>query len=141
MNLALKEAKKAYKVGEIPIGAVIVKNNKVIAKAHNLKEKHKCTVDHAEILAIKKACKKLKNWRLLDCIIYITMYPCPMCASAINQSRISKVVCGTMPNYVDKDIINRILNDKNYGLPVEIVENVLNDNCYELLKKFFEKKR
>ena len=141
MNLALKEAEKAYKKGEIPVGAIIVKDNKIITKSHNLKEKHKCTIDHAEILAIKKACKKLKNWRLLGCSIYITMYPCPMCASAINQSRISKVVCGTIPSYADKTVINKILNDKNYGLPVEIVENVLADKCCELLKKFFEKKR
>ena len=83
MNIAIKEAKKAYKKGEVPVGAVIVKNNKIIAKAHNTKEKSKQAICHAEINAIKKATKKIKNWRLTNCDIYITLFPCPMCASAI----------------------------------------------------------
>ena len=141
MKYALKEAKKAYCRGEVPIGAVIVKNGKIIAKAHNLKELKHNAVCHAEILAINKACRKLKNWRLIDCTMYITMFPCPMCASAINQSRISKVVCGTIPDYANKEMIYEILNDKKYGLNVDIVENVLNDECLELLQKFFGKKR
>ena len=141
MKYALKEAKKAYCRGEVPIGAVIVKKGKIIAKAHNLKELKHNAVCHAEILAINKACRKLKNWRLIDCTMYITMFPCPMCASAINQSRISKVVCGTIPDYANKEMIYEILNDKKYGLNVDIVENVLNDECLELLQKFFGKKR
>ena len=141
MNIAYKEAVKAYNCGEVPIGAVIVKDNKIIARAHNLKESKNNATKHAEIIAIDKASKKLNNWRLNDCIIYITMFPCPMCASAINQSRISKIVCGTMPEYANKNTIYDILNDKNYGLPVKIVENVLNDECTELLRKFFSKKR
>ena len=108
MNLALKEAKKAYIKGEIPIGAVIVKNGKVISRGYNLKESKNNTIKHAEIVAIEKACAKIKNWRLIDCTIYITMFPCPMCASAINQARISKIVCGTIPEYVDKDIVYKI---------------------------------
>lgn len=141
MNLALKEAKKAYNRGEIPIGAVIVKNGKVVSKAHNLKESKQIVTKHAEILALEKACLKLKNWRLIDCVIYVTMFPCPMCASAINQSRISKIVYGTIPEYVNETVVNNILNDKNYGSPVEIVGDVLSDNCAKLLKKFFVEKR
>ena len=141
MNIALKEAKKAYKHGEVPIGAVIVKNNKIIAKGYNLKEKKCDATAHAELIAIKKASKKNKNWRLNDCVIYVTMMPCPMCASAINQARISKVVYGTIPNNVEKRKIYDILGGNEYGIPVEIVENVLNDECSNLIRKFFEKKR
>ena len=141
MKYALKEAKKAFLLGEVPVGAIIVKNCEIIAKAHNLKEKNKDSTAHAEILAIKKASKKLNNWRLNDCTMYITLFPCPMCASAINQSRISKIVYGTIPEYVDKSIINSILNDKKYGNSVEIVENSLKNECLLLLQDFFKKKR
>lgn len=96
MNEALKEAKKAYKKEEIPVGAVIVKNGKIISKAHNLKETKKRTTSHAEIIAINKANKKLKNWRLNDCEMYVTLEPCPMCAGAIILSRIKKIYIGTM---------------------------------------------
>lgn len=141
MSIALKEAKKAYDKNEIPVGAVIVKNGIIIAKAHNLKESKTCVTKHAEIIALERASKKLKNWRLIGCTIYVTMFPCPMCASAINQSRISKLVYGTIPNYAEKEIVYHILNDKNYGASVEIVENILKDNCVKLLKKFFCGKR
>ena len=140
MNEALKEANKAYDKGEVPIGAVIVKNDKIISRAYNLKETKNNACKHAELIAIEKASKKLKNWRLLDCTIYVTMFPCPMCASAINQSRISKIVYGTIPKYADQQVIKSILNDKNYGNPVEIVEKVLEKDCTQLLKKFFLKK-
>ena len=141
MKIALLEAKKAYLKDEIPVGAVIVKNGKIISKGFNLRESKKNTIKHAEIVAIEKACSKVNNWRLIDCTMYVTMYPCPMCASAINQARIFKVVCGAIPQYVDKGLINKIVNDKSYGLPVEIVENVLEDECTALLKKFFNEKR
>jgi len=141
MNIALKEAEKAYKKGEVPIGAVIVKNDKIIAKGYNLKEKKKNATRHAEIIAIEKASRKLHNWRLIDCTIYVTMFPCPMCASAINQARISKLVYGTIPKYANKEHVNKILSDKNYGIPVEVVKNVLEDKCSNLIKNFFEKKR
>ena len=141
MNEALKEANKAYNKGEVPIGAVIVKNDKIISRAYNLKETKNNACKHAELIAIEKASKKLKNWCLLDCTIYVTMFPCPMCASAINQSRISKIVYGTIPKYADQQVIKSILNDKSYGNPVEIVEKVLEKDCTQLLKKFFVKKR
>ena len=88
---AFIEAEKAFRYGEVPVGAIIVKDGKIIAKAYNTKEKSRCAVNHAEILAIKKACRKLKNWRLEDCDMYVTLDPCPMCASAIKQSRIKNV--------------------------------------------------
>ena len=141
MNQALKEAYKAYYNDEVPIGAVIVKNNRIIARGYNQKVKTNSVIKHAEIVSIEKACKKLDNWRLNDCIIYITMFPCPMCASAINQSRISKIVYGTIPNSFNKNIVDNILNDKNYGLPVEIYGGVLEKGCADLIQKFFLEKR
>lgn len=141
MKLALKEAKKAYLKGEIPIGAVIIKNEKIISKGYNLRELKKNVIKHAEVIAIEKACAKLSNWRLLECTIYVTMFPCPMCASAINQARISRVVYGTIPEYANKEVVDKIFNDKNYGLPVKITGNVLESACAKLLKDFFVKKR
>ena len=91
MKIALKEAFKAYKAGDVPVGAVIVKNNKIISKAHNTKEKSKNAINHAEILVINKACKKLNTWHLNDCILYTTMEPCMMCCGAIIQSRIKEI--------------------------------------------------
>ena len=96
MKEALKEAKKAYEKLEVPVGAVIVKNGKIIARAHNLKETKKDTTKHAEILAIEKASKKLNAWRLLDCEMYITLEPCSMCAGAIINSRIKKIYIGAL---------------------------------------------
>ena len=96
MKEALKEAKKAYDKLEIPVGAVIVKNGRVIARGHNVKEEKKDTTKHAEIIAIQKASKKLDNWRLKDCEMYVTLEPCSMCAGAIIQSRIKKVYIGAM---------------------------------------------
>ena len=141
MKIALKEARKAFSKGEIPVGAVIVQNGKIIARAHNLRESEQNVIKHAEIIALEKACAKLKNWRLIGCSIYVTMFPCPMCASAINQSRISKLIYGTIPEYAEKDIISFILNDKNYGSSVEICEKVMEDECTKLLKEFFLGKR
>ena len=132
MNIAIKEAKKAYKSEEIPVGAVIVKNNKVIAKAYNKKEKTKNVTKHAEIIAISKACKKLKNWRLDDCEIYVTMEPCMMCGGAIEQSRIKKIIYG-------------VKND-NYGSTkllknVEIISQVCEKECKKIVQSFFQKRR
>ena len=141
MKIALKEAQKAYNKGEIPIGAVIVKDDNIIAKAYNLKESKQQSTKHAEIIAIEKASKKLNNWRLLDCTLYVTMFPCPMCASAINQARISRLIYGTIPEYADQQTVNKILSDKNYGLPVDKTGGILEKECLELIQKFFVKKR
>lgn len=141
MKLALKEAKKAYRKDEVPIGVVIVKNNRVISKAYNKKNSCNSVLKHAELIAIEKASKKLKNWRLLDCTMYVTMIPCPMCASAINQARLSKVFYGTVPEYVDLVTIEKIFNDKNYGNPVVFEGGILSNACGKLLIDFFAKKR
>lgn len=136
MMEALKEANKAYKEGDVPVGCVIVYNNKIIAKAHNKKEKTNDAVAHAEILAIKKACKKMKTWRLERCEIYITMEPCLMCSGAIIQSRINKVYYGIKnPSFGGSKYI------KLYNKKIEFEENVMKDECQYLIKKFFEEKR
>lgn len=132
MNLALKEAKKALKYDEVPVGAIIVKNNKVIAKAFNKKEKTKNVTKHAEIIAISKACKKIKNWRLDDCIIYVTMEPCMMCSGAIEQARIKKIVYG--------------VKNQNYGYTsnlknIKIISQVCENECKKLVQSFFKKRR
>ena len=141
MELALKEAKKAYKKGDVPVGAVIVKDGKVIAKAYNKKEKSKVAVYHAEILAIKKACQKLKSWHLTDCEIYVTLEPCLMCAGAILQSRISKVYFSTTNlkfGYVSS--IDSILNQKN-NHKVDIHEGLCKEKSQKMLIEFFKNKR
>ena len=132
MKLALKQAKKALKYNEVPVGAVIVKNNKIISKAHNKKEKNKDATKHAEIIAISKACRKLKNWRLDDCILYVTMEPCMMCSGAIEQSRIKQVVYG--------------VKNKNYGYTgklktVKIISRVCEKESKDLVQLFFQKRR
>lgn len=139
MEEALKEANKAYKIGEIPIGCVIVRNNRIISKTHNLKEKKHSSLCHAEILGIKKVSKKLKRWRLYDCEMYVTMQPCPMCASAIKQSRIGKVYYGVKNenNKISKMIFDS--NDNNEQ--VEVVSGILENECKKIVRKFFENKR
>lgn len=134
MNIALKEANKAYRKGEIPIGAVIVKNGKIIAKAHNLKESSNLSTAHAEILVIKKASKKLKNWRLNDCHLYVTVEPCMMCSGAIIQSRISTVFFGTFNiNYGYSTVL-----EKN---GVKVVKGICELECKKIIQEFFIKKR
>lgn len=132
MNVAIAEAKKAYKYEEVPVGAVIIKNNKILAKAYNKKEKTKNVIQHAEIIAIARACKKLKNWRLDDCEIYVTMEPCMMCSGAIQQSKIKKIVYG--------------IKNENYGFTnqlknIEVISQVCEKECLELIQSFFKKRR
>ena len=135
---ALKEAKKAFELGEVPIGAVIVKDNKIISRAFNKKESSNLATSHAEILAINKACKKLNNWRLLDCTLYVTVEPCLMCFGAIIQSRIKKVVYGTPNEYYGAvESIDNTL--KKYNIEVE--NNVLQIECSNIMKEFFKKRR
>ena len=135
---ALKEANKAFKLGEVPIGAVIVKDDKIISRAFNKKESSNLATSHAEILAINKACKKLNNWRLLDCTLYVTVEPCLMCCGAIIQSRIKKVVYGTSNEYYGAvESIDNTL--KKYNIEVE--SNILQNKCSYILKEFFKKRR
>lgn len=135
---ALKEAKKAFGLGEVPIGAVIVKDNKIISRAFNKKESSNLATSHAEILAINKACKKLNNWRLLDCTLYVTVEPCLMCCGAIIQSRIKKLVYGTSNEYYGAvESIDNTL--KKYNIEVE--NNILQNECSNIMKEFFKKRR
>ena len=131
MEIAIKEAYKALRYNEVPVGAIIVKNNKIISKAYNKREKKHDVTKHAEIIAISKACKKLKNWRLEDCTIYVTMEPCMMCCGAIEQSRIEKIVYGAA--------------NENFGniknIHVKNISQVCEKECRELVSEFFKNKR
>lgn len=142
MNEALKEAKKAYKKLEIPVGAVIVHEGEIIARAHNEKEEKNDTTKHAEILAIQKASKKLGKWRLNDCDMYVTLEPCAMCAGALIQSRIRKVYIGTNDEKTGAcgSVLN-LLEDYKFNHKVEIENGILKDECEAILKKFFKELR
>lgn len=142
MKEALKEASKSYKKEEIPVGAVIVKDNKIIAKAHNLKEtKHDCT-NHAEILAIKKACKKLNSWRLTGCTMYVTLEPCSMCTGALILSRIDKVVIGTMDEKTGAcgSVLN-LSKDYKFNHVLDIETGILENECKTMIQQFFKELR
>lgn len=130
MKEALKEAKKAYDRDEIPVGAVIVRDGKIIARAHNSKESSKNAVAHAEILAIQKACKKLESWRLLDCEMYVTLEPCPMCAGALINSRISKIYIGTDDEKTGAcgSKLN-LLQDYKFNHNVQVEKYILKEEC------------
>ncbi len=139
MKEALKQAKKAYDKLEVPVGAIIVKDGKIIAKAYNQKECKNDTTNHAEILAIKKASKKLNSWRLIDCDMYVTLEPCSMCAGALIQSRIRKVYIGALDEKTGAcgSVLN-LLEDYKFNHKVEIETGVLKDECENLLKDFFK---
>lgn len=142
MNYAIKESKKALKNGDVPVGAVIVENGIIIAKAYNRKEHDQKATGHAEIEAINKACKIKKTWRLDNCELYVTMEPCLMCAGAILQSRIKKVVYGinnTKFGYVES--INNILNNPQNNHSVDVISNVCEDKIKILVVDFFKDKR
>lgn len=139
MKEALKEAKKAYDKEEIPVGAIIVKNNKIIARAYNKKEEKMDTTKHAEILAIQKASKKLKSWRLTDCDMYVTLEPCSMCAGALIQSRIRKVFIGTMdPKTGACGSVLNLLEDYKFNHKVQIESGIMEKECESILKEFFK---
>ncbi len=142
MELALKEAKKAYKLGEVPIGAIIVRENKVIAKAFNRREVDKSALSHAEVLAIKEACKELGGWRLIGCTLYVTLEPCLMCAGAIINSRIERVVyAADDPKAGAVRSLYRVLEDSRLNHQVEVVEGILKEESSSLLKQFFAQLR
>lgn len=138
---ALKEAKIAFNAGEVPVGSVLVCDGQIIARSHNTRNFDNNILGHAEINTINDACIKNSNWRLKDCVLYVTLLPCTMCAAAINQSRIKKIVCGTVPNNSNYSLIYEILQDNSYGKPVEIITGILEEECSDLLKKFFSEKR
>jgi len=142
MKEALKETKKAYDKLEVPVGVVIVKDGKIIARAHNIKEAKKDTTKHAEIIAIQKASKKLDNWRLTDCEMYVTLEPCSMCAGALIQSRIKKVYIGTMDLKTGAcgSVLN-LLGDYTFNHKVEVQTGIMQNECEQLLKEFFKELR
>ena len=139
MKEALKEAHKAYNKEEVPVGAVIVKDNKIIARAHNLKETSLNAVSHAEILAIQKACKKLGSWRLTDCDMYVTLEPCAMCSGALINARIRKLYIGTNdPKTGACGSKLNLLEDVTFNHKIDIERNVLQKECETILKEFFK---
>lgn len=142
MREALKQAKKAYQIGEVPIGCVIVQDGKVIARGYNRRNTDKVTLAHAEIAAIKKASKKTGDWRLEDCTMYVTLEPCQMCAGAIVQSRMKKVVIGCMnPKAGCAGSILNLLQMQEFNHQVEMERGVLEEECSEILSRFFKELR
>ena len=142
MQIAIQQAKIAYQKKDVPVGAIIVKNDKVIGKGYNKKEKKHCSLYHAEIIAIKQACKKIKDWRLNDCTMYVTMEPCCMCAGAIINHRISRVVVGiTEPNWGACGSGVDLLNNENLNTKTSVITGVCDIECKNLLQNFFEERR
>lgn len=142
MKAALREAKKAYAYEEVPIGCVIVQDGKIIARGYNRRNTDKNALSHAELSAIKKASKKTGDWRLEDCTLYVTLEPCQMCAGAIVQSRIKRVVIGAMnPKAGCAGSILNLLQMKEFNHQVETEKGVLGEECSALLSRFFEELR
>ena len=142
MQEALKEAKKAYKKNEVPVGAIVVYNNKIVAKAHNLNITTNDPTAHAEILSLRKASKILRNYRLLDCEMYTTLEPCPMCAGAMVYARIKRLVYATEDpkSGCCKSVLN-IVNNNKLNHRIEVVSGVCKKEAEKLLKTFFKKLR
>lgn len=142
MDEAFKQAQIAYDIGEVPVGVIIVKNNKIIARTHNMKEYDNCCLSHAELIAIKSASKILNNWRLCDCDIYVTLDPCPMCASAIKQSRIKNVYsAGNNSDVNNLKIIKSIFESDSTNPSVNFISNIDKNRTEKLLNDFFIKQR
>ncbi len=139
MKEALRQAKKAYSIGDTPIGCVIVYENKIIARGYNRRNKDKTTLAHAELMAIKKATKVIGDWRLEDCTLYVTLEPCQMCAGAIVQARIPRVVIGCMNKKAGcaGSIIN-LLDMKEFNHQVDVTRGVMEDACSALMTSFFK---
>lgn len=139
MKEALKQAKKAAAIGEVPIGCVIVHQDKIIARGYNRRNTEKSTLAHAEIIAIKKAGKKLGDWRLEGCTMYVTLEPCPMCAGAVVQARIPRVVIGAMnPKAGCAGSIINLLQERQFNHMAEKTTGVLLEECSSIMKEFFK---
>lgn len=142
MREAYKEALKALEIDEVPIGCVIVKDNKIISRGHNTREKDNQTISHAEINAIKKASKKLNSWRLVDCELYVTLEPCPMCAGAIYQSRFKRIIFGAVD--LKQGALGgafNLFNVKSLNHHPLVTNEILKDECSSLISNYFKKKR
>ena len=142
MKEAIRQAKKAEAIGDVPIGCVIVSDGRIIARGYNKRNKNKTVLAHAELLAMSKACRKAGDWRLEDCTMYITLEPCQMCAGAIVQARIPRVVIGSMnPKAGCGGSILNLLQMKEFNHQVEVTRGVLEEECSEMLSAFFRKLR
>ncbi len=138
MKAAIRQARKAINLGEVPIGCVIVYEDKIIGRGYNRRNTDKSVLCHAEITAIKKACKKIGDWRLEECTLYVTLEPCQMCAGAIVQSRIPRVVMGAMnPKAGCAGSVLNILENPEFNHQVEVTKGVLAEDCSAILKEFF----
>jgi tRNA(adenine34) deaminase len=138
MRMAIEQAKKAYQLGEVPIGCIIVHEDKVIGRGYNRRTIDGSTLAHGELIAIKKANKKIGDWRLEDCVMYVTLEPCQMCAGALIQSRMKRVVIGCMnPKAGSAGSVINILENPGFNHQVEVTKNVLKEECSKLLKEFF----
>ncbi|PXX42993.1 tRNA(adenine34) deaminase [Hungatella effluvii] len=139
MRAAIGQARKAGAIGEVPIGCVIVYEDKIIARGYNRRTIDKNVLSHAEIIAIKKACKKMGDWRLEGCTMYVTLEPCPMCAGAIVQARIPNVVIGCMnPKAGCAGSVLDLLHEDGFNHQVEMENGVLEEECSRLMKDFFK---
>lgn len=139
MQLAIEQAENALRMNEVPIGAVIVYKDEVIATGYNIREQSQATLSHAELIAIHQANQNVGSWRLEDCTLYVTLEPCPMCAGAIVQSRIKRVVYGAYdPKAGCAGTLMNLLDDERFNHRVEVTAGVLEQECSELLKDFFK---
>ncbi|SEQ99784.1 tRNA-adenosine deaminase [Virgibacillus subterraneus] len=139
MRDAINQAIKAREIGEVPIGAVIVFKGEIIAAGYNLRETSQETLSHAELIAIKKANEKIGSWRLEDCTLYVTLEPCPMCAGAIVQSRIKRVVFGAIDQKAGcAGTLMNLLDDERFNHQVEVTSGILEEECGNLLTDFFK---
>ena len=142
MKEAIRQAKKAEDIGDVPIGCVIVSDGKIIARGYNQRNKNKTVLAHAELLAMSKACRKTGDWRLENCTMYITLEPCQMCAGAIVQARVSRVVIGSMnPKAGCGGSVLNLLEMKEFNHQVDVTRGVLEEECSEMLSAFFQNLR
>ncbi|WP_412056516.1 tRNA adenosine(34) deaminase TadA, partial [Bacillus safensis] len=142
MQEAISEALKAEQIGEVPIGAIIVVDDQIVSRAHNLRESEQRSIAHAELLAIDEACKATGSWRLEDAVLYVTLEPCPMCAGAIVLSRVKKVVFGAYdPKGGCAGTLMNLLDDERFNHQSEVIGGVLENECGELLSQFFRNLR
>jgi tRNA(adenine34) deaminase len=142
MKEAIREARRAQEIGEVPIGAVVVKGDRIVGRGHNLRETDQDPTLHAEMVAIRQAANQLGSWRLNDCSLYVTLEPCPMCAGAILLSRIKRVVYGAMdPKGGCAGSLMNLLQDERFNHQSEVVDGWMRDECSALLSDFFRELR